>query len=78
VRLLVSVPLLSICKAYAILTALPLLPPPPSALVCLCLPWQWNYDRSFDDYVIADATDSGCVITVFVMHMHCSDERFAV
>ena len=39
---------------------------------------QWNYDRSFDDYVIADATDSGCVITVFVMHMHCSDERFAV
>ena len=24
--------------------------------------WQWNYDRSFDDYVIADATDVGCVI----------------
>jgi len=23
---------------------------------------QWNYDRSFDDYVIADATDTGCVI----------------
>jgi hypothetical protein len=24
--------------------------------------WQWNYDRSFDDYEIADATDVGCVI----------------
>lgn len=32
------------------------------SFACLCLLWQWNYDRSFDNYVIADATDSGCVI----------------
>ena len=34
---------------------------------CCSLLWQWNYDRSFDDYVIADATDSGCVIQCLIV-----------